>query len=270
MIALDRLAGWPARSRPGPAGRAPPRSGPAGAGRGSRGGVGRRRSWARFGRVWAWARPSCGPRRRRWPWVPAVRSPERPGRTACVTTLREGNYTREAGTPVEGDRPVGSACGSLRSVVSHAPASHWQSRSSGGDRWRGAEVQMTVIDKSVEVARRGRAGGGGPGRLRPGRRVPAAGDAQADAPVAAGRRGHVRPGVQGIGAGRLRAGRAGHLGAPAPAPGQALRRAGRPAAPARRRRHDPVGAPAAPRGDAPRGPPGQPGRRRAPRRSPST
>ena len=33
----------------------------------------------------------------------------------------------------------------------HAPASHRQSRSSGGDRWRGAEVQMSVIDKSVDV-----------------------------------------------------------------------------------------------------------------------
>jgi len=39
----------------------------------------------------------------------------------------------------------------LWSVDRHAPASHRQSRSSGGDRWRGAEVQMSVIDKSVDV-----------------------------------------------------------------------------------------------------------------------
>ena len=48
--------------------------------------------------------------------------------------------------------------------------------------------------------------------------------AQADAALAPGGRGHVGPGVQGVGAGRLRTRRARHLGAEAAAPGQALRR----------------------------------------------
>ena len=67
-----------------------------------------------------------------------------------------------------------------------------------------------------------------------GRRAPAR-HPPPEAPVAAGGRGGVRPGVQGVGARCLRAGRAGHLGAPPPAPGPLLQRAGRPAAAARRR-----------------------------------
>ena len=67
-----------------------------------------------------------------------------------------------------------------------------------------------------------------------GRRAPA-GDPGPAAPVAAGGRGAVGRGVQGVGARRLRAGRAGDLGGPPPAPGPLLRRARRPAPPGRRR-----------------------------------
>ena len=74
-----------------------------------------------------------------------------------------------------------------------------------------------------------------------GRRAPAP-DPSPEATVAAGGRGLVGPGVQGLGAGRLRARRAGHLGAPPAAPGPLLQRPGRPA-PAR-----PTTAPPSPRG----------------------
>ena len=53
---------------------------------------------------------------------------------ACVTTLREGNYSGRQGLLLWEGRSMGTAVdGALWSVDSHAPASHWQSRSSGGD-----------------------------------------------------------------------------------------------------------------------------------------
>ena len=70
-------------------------------------------------------------------------------------------------------------------------------------------------------------------RVRPpgGRAAP--GHPSPEAAVAAGGRGAVGPGVQGLGARRLRARRAGHLGAPPPPPRHRLPGAGRPAAPPR-------------------------------------
>ena len=70
-----------------------------------------------------------------------------------------------------------------------------------------------------------------------GRRTPP-GDSASEGFVAARRRGAFEPRVQGLGARRVRAGRAGDLGAAAPAPGRDLRGAGRPAAAARVRGRD--------------------------------
>ena len=150
------------------------------------------------------------------------------------TVLRAETAAMAGGDPAL--RPAGGT-GRKRWVVDRRGRSN-QCPSIIGWTNRGVSRSTTTVGqrhdrrdrRGHDVIRRGHR----PHLRRQGRRAPA-GHPQAEGPVAAGGRGRVRPGVQGVGARRLRAGRAGHLGAPAAAPGPLLQRAGRPA-PARRRR----------------------------------
>ena len=108
VTTLDGLASASGgRPQPGPARGRAALPGPSGGGGGARGRVGRGRAGPFGGDRWGWARPCSGPRPRPWPPAPPVRSPQRPGRDSCVTTLREQNYTEgQAGSPVRGGRAV--------------------------------------------------------------------------------------------------------------------------------------------------------------------
>ncbi len=199
---------------------------------------------------WVWAPTSCGPRRRPWPlacsfvpfatawWGPARGPGGSSGRAGtntepvlAITTLSERDWQGLSAHVPDGG--IRHGCHALAGFRTGAVSRHGDERSEDLD-----------CHGEHGVARRGRAGRVRTGGIRPSGGLPPARSAQADAPLASGRRGHVGPGVQGVGARRLRAGRARHLGAEAAAPGQALRRPRRPAA-ARRTTTPRVGVPTA-------------------------